>query len=259
MKNFSSKIPLGNNKYAYEQEPNFKVLGEELTDRVLSVWKPPSIFYHLKDGGHVAALRKHLENNHFSNFDVSRFFYRVTKNKILRSLIKHGFSFEDANFAASHSVVKSPDGYHLPYGFTQSPILASLVLHSSRAGKFLRRIDKDVAVSVYVDDIILSHHDDPKKLDETSRQLVEQFGLSGFPISEEKLQVCEPRITSFNVEIGYRHSVITDDRMSHFDEQIRENIDNPFSTEGIQRYVAAINDQQGREIGEMIKQASGRS
>jgi hypothetical protein len=56
---------------------------------------------------------------------------------------------------ASESVVKRPalDGFVLPYGFVQSPILASLALDKSKLGKLLRKLNgrTDITVSVYVD------------------------------------------------------------------------------------------------------------
>ena len=63
---------------------------------------------------------------------------------------------------ANASTVRPPDDekrYMLPYGFVQSPILASLALGESRLGKRLCTIAElpQTAVSVYVDDIIVSN------------------------------------------------------------------------------------------------------
>ena len=137
MKNYINRIPLGNNKFAYHQAPAFRELGLDLTERIYSHWKPPKIFFHHRNGGHVKAIARHLDNTYFSHLDVNRFFYRVRKNRIIKSLKKIGFSFEDANEAAAHSVVRTEEGFSLPYGFTQSTALASLCLDQSPCGKFL--------------------------------------------------------------------------------------------------------------------------
>jgi hypothetical protein len=110
MKNYISKIPLGNNKYAYQQEPDFRELGIRHIDLIKQKWSPPSNFYHVKAGGHVAALKCHLSNNLFSKIDLSRFYYRVTKNKIIRSLKRVGLSYATAAEIAAESVVLTEEG-----------------------------------------------------------------------------------------------------------------------------------------------------
>tara|TARA_R110002051_G_scaffold17387_3_gene51013 strand:- start:118 stop:900 length:783 start_codon:yes stop_codon:yes gene_type:complete len=258
LKNYVNKIPLGDNKFAYKQEPAFKVLGEELCERFYSKWTPPSIFYHHRNGGHIAALRKHLDNEHFSKFDISRYFYRISRNKIIRALKTCGFSFLEASEAAAHSVVNSGEGFNLPYGFTQSPLLASLCLNRSQAGEFLRRLDKDICVSVYVDDIIISHKDNPAKLAEVSEKLVERFNETGFPISEQKSAISKGEVTSFNIALSNNFMEITHERMVGFFNQVVEGMHNDDVLGGIYNYVLSVNPTQAAEIRSAIDRAKAR-
>lgn len=249
---------MGNGKFAYEQLPEFKALGEQICERVYDAWKPPSIFYHHRNGGHVAALRKHLDNKFFSRFDISQFFNRVTKNKIIRALKTCGFSFAEANYAAAHSVVRTELGFHLPFGFTQSPALASLCLNRSQAGQFLRKLDKDILISVYVDDIILSHKSDAAKLQAASEKLMEVFELFGFPIAKEKTVISEAKITAFNIELKNQSLILTPERLTQFFSQVVENWQDDQALDGIHNYVLSVNKNQGAEIGKSIERARSR-
>lgn len=253
-----NKIPLGDNKFAYKQEPAYKVLGERLCEKVYSKWTPPSIFYHHRNGGHIAALRKHLPNEHFSKFDISRFFYRISRNKIIRALKKCGFSFLEAREAAAQSVVNSGEGFDLPYGFTQSPLLASLCLNRSQAGEFLRGLDKDICVSVYVDDIIISNNDNPAELAEVSEKLISKFNDAGFPISQEKSIISLDEVSSFNITLSNNRMEITPDRMAEFQNQVAEGANNDDVLDGIHNYVRSVNPDQAVKILEVIERARTR-
>lgn len=250
MRNYISKIPLGGDKYAFHQNEDFVVLGKELSDEILRRWTPPKIFYHMRNGGHVAALNKHRSSVAFTHLDISRFFYRVSKNKIIKALKKSGFDFLSANQAAAESVVVDGDRKYLPYGFTQSPILASLCLFHSRAGKALMRAPKRLVVSVYVDDIIVSCADpkDARMLEDFSNSLVEKFSEAGFPISDEKKTISQHEITSFNIELSHNKMTIEKWRMDKFLEQIFDGKDNLNVLKGISNYVNSINPAQGAVV-----------
>ena len=252
MKNYSSKIPLGADKFAYEQVPSFKLLGEALSSRIYDAWQPPSIFYHHRNGGHIAVLDKHLQSDTFSRFDISQFFNRVTKNKIIKALKTCGFSLIKASEATAHSVVKTEAGFHLPYGFTQSPALASLCLNRSQAGKFLGKLDKDILVSVYVDDIILSHKNDPIKLRKVSENLIETFTSVGFPIAETKSVIAQPTITAFNIELHNNSMALTPERLIGFHNQVIAGWQSDDVLVGIYNYVLSVNAAQGAEIEHAI-------
>lgn len=254
MKNYISRIPLGDGKFAFHQAEGFRIAGEELANAILRNWDAPKIFYHMRNGGHVAALKKHTNSIQFTHLDISRFFYRISKNKIIRALQKTGFSFLEANEAASHSVVKQGAETFLPYGFVQSPILASLCLFHSGAGKHLMRAPKSLVVSVYVDDIVISCRSIEEKalLEDFSQQTLEKFDECGLPISSKKMVICEPEITSFNVHLKHKVMEISEERMNAFVHQVSENRENPDSLRGISSYVHSINADQGKIIDDEI-------
>src|SRR5690606_31651017 len=85
------------------------------------------------------------------------FFYSIARNRVARALQDVGVT--RARHYAKWSCVRNPYGdprYVLPYGFVQSPILATLVLNCSAVGSFLRSLPAHVTVAVYMDDISLS-------------------------------------------------------------------------------------------------------
>ncbi|WP_093030687.1 reverse transcriptase domain-containing protein [Roseovarius azorensis] len=233
-------------------------MGLDLTRRIYSLWTPPRIFFHHRNGGHVSAIARHLDNSYLSHLDINRFFYRIRKNRIIKSLKRIGFSFDDANEAAAHSVVKTEDGFSLPYGFTQSPVLASLCLDWSPCGAFLRKIPKEFRVSVYVDDIILSHANDRDALLALSNELVECFRSCGFPVSEDKMTLAETEIVSFNIRLSRGKLVITPDRIQEFYNQIALNFENDYVLDGIEGYVRTVNSAQADDVGAAIGRARAR-
>ncbi|MGH7455587.1 MAG: reverse transcriptase domain-containing protein, partial [bacterium] len=119
-----------------------------------------AFFFHLRKGGHVAALHEHRRNRYFARIDLKNFFYSISRNRVARAL--HEIDIPRAGFYAKFSCVKNPydeptcPTYALPYGFVQSPVLATLVLSRSVLGCYLRAIQSDVTLSVYMDDIAIS-------------------------------------------------------------------------------------------------------
>src|SRR5262249_22936156 len=112
---------------------------------------------------HVAALQAHLGSQIFFRVDIDDFFGSIKRSRITR-VLKPLFGYEQAREWAIASSVQFPGDPKrtiLPFGFVQSPLLASLCLRESALGRFLERVHKkgDVKVSVYVDDIVLSSSD----------------------------------------------------------------------------------------------------
>lgn len=135
-------------------------IGEDIKEKVQAAYEFEPFFYHLSSGGHVAALHAHRENEFFCKADIENFFYSVSKNRVVRTLREVGV--DRPKHYGKWSCVKNPydsPRYALPYGFVQSPILASLILSTSAVGRFLRQISNTVTVGVYVDDISLSSND----------------------------------------------------------------------------------------------------
>ena len=61
--------------------------GDATTQKVEESFEFDPIYYHLRAGGHVAALHSHRSNTHFARIDISRFFgpsSRSTFNSIGR-------------------------------------------------------------------------------------------------------------------------------------------------------------------------------
>ena len=134
-----------------------EAIGRELKAKVEAAINFEDIYYHLREGGHVAALHAHRDHRYFARVDIERFFYGISRNRVAREL--HGIGIEKAGYFAKWSCVKNPfeePRYALPYGFVQSPILATLVLTRSGVGAFLRGLPENVTASVYMDDIALS-------------------------------------------------------------------------------------------------------
>jgi hypothetical protein len=89
-------------------------------------------------------------------------------------VLKAFFSHDEALRIATASTVRHPDDNArriLPYGFIQSPLLASLVLHESTLGKYLDALHRDerFVVAVYMEDIIISGRGHGELLDVLAR------------------------------------------------------------------------------------------
>lgn len=151
---------------------------------------------------------------------------------------------------ASESVVKRPalDGFVLPYGFVQSPILASLALDKSRLGSYLRTLDgrKDLSVSLYVDDIILSS-DDERALSAAADQLCETADAALFPINSSKTYGPAIGIEAFNIALSHEALRITDARLAEFRNDYLAAT-SEFAKAGIMNYVSSVNLAQAREV-----------
>lgn len=151
---------------------------------------------------------------------------------------------------ASESVVKRPgDGaFVLPYGFVQSPILASLALDRSKLGNYLRSLHGkgDVTVSVYVDDIIISG-DDETRLREAALQLEQVANAAQFPLSAGKTEGPAVNVTAFNIELSHEMLRITDERLTLLrgDYQATESV---HCKAGIVSYIESVNPDQVPQV-----------
>ena len=251
MKNYFRKIPLGDGKFAYEQTPEARKEGENLVKQVFKRWDAPSFFFHMKAGGHVAALASHKKNCYFTKLDISRFYYNVTRAKLVRSLQKIGVPFEAAMYYAQISLVCDRGHRFLPYGFHQSPALSALVLDKSLAGRYLREAARKFTLSVYVDDIILSSRNS-EALAKSSDQLVQALHGSNFSINESKSKICSASCISFNVLIQENSTEITDQRLDQFKTQISEVNGKESVVQGILQYVHSISPEQAKDLAREV-------
>ena len=162
-------------------------------------------------------------------------------------LTKIGIPYEKAIDHAHVSLVYEDGRRFLPYGFHQSPVLSSLALDKSAAGQFLRKIDRDVSISVYVDDVILSSRE-RDSLMRATQGFTSALEEANFSINEEKTVLCGRKCNSFNVKLQSGSTEIVADRMNQFKLQIEESKGNGYVIQGILNYVFCINPEQAKEL-----------
>lgn len=220
--------------------------GYKIKKRIENVWDSPDIFYHLKKGGHVKALRNHLDKKYFLHLDIKDFFGHINRSRVTRSLKDH-LPYAEAREISMESTVRSPESsnskYILPFGFVQSPIIASVCFSKSAFFGKLRSLCKDgFTLSVYMDDIILSHNN-CDKLNEQMSSLKEASERSGFPLNEKKQEGPGECVTAFNVFLKQGELRIIPGKFDEFKNAYR-NSGNEFQRDGIESYVSSINPSQ---------------
>jgi hypothetical protein len=136
------------------------------------------------------------------------------------------------------SVVVESGSKVLPYGFRQSPVLATLALERSQLGSALIKLsDAGFLVSVYMDDILISG--ESKSLLETAALAVLQAAeLARFPLSEEKRAVAVPGVDTFNCHIEASDVTILDNRMEKFLKD--HDIATDLGKQAIENYIDAV-------------------
>jgi hypothetical protein len=220
--------------------------GKAIKHAINKRWHPPQNYFHLRTGGHVKALESHLNNSVFVHLDIQNFFGSISKSRVTRCL-KGLFSYAEARAIANISTVIHPDDKNLilPFGFVQSPILASLCLANSALGKCLHGLPKRFAglvVSVYVDDIILSCTNEAS-LKESISELKKCAEKSGFMLNPKKEEGPAPKITAFNIELSNQLLEVELERYRKFVSAFNES-DNDFQRDGIRSYVNSVNPTQ---------------
>lgn len=222
-------MPVQFQNYAYKYERKGKPIyapsrlgqqiGEDIKAQVESAHAFDDFVYHLrKKGGHVAALHAHRPHQFFARVDIRRFFYSIARNRVARQLRAIGIA--RAEHYAKWSCIKNPYGapsYALPYGFIQSPILATLVLMQSGVGTLLRnlRMQGAVMVTVYMDDISLSS-DDLSALQAAFDQLLARLTEAEFEISAAKTRNPGPAMDLFNCDVECGRTSVMDERIDLF-------------------------------------------
>ncbi len=212
-------------------------------------WRPPKNYFHLTNGGHVHAIRAHVHNASFAHLDIQDFFGHITASRVTRWLTPL-MGYPKARDFAKASTVAHPDHGRvvLPFGFVQSPILASLCLFHSALGRCLAELPKKlgVVVSVYMDDIILSaaHH----SILEQAVKLVDESSMrSALPIHPDKREGPAPNITAFNIALAHQSLRVEDDRWSSFLNAYQSS-ENEFVRRGIHSYVRSVNFEQANSL-----------
>lgn len=189
--------------------------GIEIKAAIEEHWSPPRNYFHLREGGHVEALKSHLENKYFIHLDIQDFFGSINRTRITRCL-KEMFGYAHARGLANLSTVVHPerDGrqFILPFGFVQSPLIASICLQKSALGTCLNRIkSQGITVSIYVDDIVISGPDGNDLLPLLS-EIKQAAKRAGFSLNASKEEGPSERISAFNIELSHQSLVIRHDR-----------------------------------------------
>lgn len=213
----------------------------------------PSYYFHYQKSGHIEAIKIHTKHKHFIRTDIKSFFPSISKNRIIRVLKKNfSYSFKDAARIAEGSTVSTGEGKtSLPYGFPQSPLLATLALYKSYLGKYLDELNKkkDILVSVYMDDIIISWDNDSLKVKDIKIKLLNASIKSKLFLNKEKNQTsCDKKpLNAFNILINkYNQLEISSKRIEKFKNQFSNGSE--ISKKAIIKYINLINEQQSLEI-----------
>lgn len=255
--NYSNKFQLKPGSWVFVPDAEARELGKDIVRWVRRRWRPPNYYYSYRKGGHVRAARVHIDSRYFVRIDIEKFYDNVTRTKISRSLKKIGFSYKDAFSIARDCVVRKPGSLtlSLPFGFIQSPIISALVMDASAIGTVLKDIKKSgVIVTVYVDDIILSHPESTDALNEAYIKLISSVALSGFKINQSKSTQVVEHISAFNIDIKYGDIRVSQDRMNLFLERLScASSDKVIS--GILSYIKSVNQTQ---LGESTCSDGGR-
>jgi hypothetical protein len=202
----------------------------------------------------VAALRAHQCNSVFLHLDIEDFFGCVTKNRITRCL-KPLVGYEKAREIARESVVFHPTEKNrlmVPYGFVQSQLLASICLAGSALGRYLIRLSDDsarAAISVYVDDIVISTRD-PRIAADIYAEIQEAATRARFRLRPKGSNEPTAEIRAFNILLREDSMFVADDRMNKFETALRDSSSDA-QKQGIVSYVGTINPTQARFLADM--------
>lgn len=205
-----------NGKPYYAPSEQGRSIGHKIKSEIEKKYTFDKFVYHFKDGSHILALHKHRENDYFCRVDIEKFFYSIRRNRIKRILKEYGLSKPE--FFSKWSTVKNPfegGGYVLPYGFIQSPILATLTLATSPIGKFIRSLDDRITSSVYMDDICLSSKD-KGAIESAFSGLLVSIDEAGFKLNNEKTRFPAPRIDIFSCSIENGNTEVLPNRIEEF-------------------------------------------
>ena len=161
-----------------------------------------------------------------------------------------GFSYADVENIIVNSTVRdeNSNSRYVPFGFVQSPIIATLTLHKSALGRFLKTqfLSREVKLSIYMDDIMLSSNS-KKALEKSMGALLEISAVSNFPLNLEKLVAPTENLEIFNISVSHKDMRITDEKFQEFEESVIQN-HSVEKVDGIVSYVLSVNIEQGKKL-----------
>ena len=249
------KFEIKPGSWVFVPTPQAIELGKQIKAALESQWTPPDYYFHLRDGGHVAALRMHIENTRFIHLDIKNFFGTINRSRVTRALKTH-FAYQQARNIAIQSTVRVPKTvpkeYMLPFGFVQSPIIASRCLSISHLGKYLDQLynNSDFQVSVYMDDIIISANSN-NLLESVLSTIKDKAEKSGFPLNADKEEGPANNVTAFNIKLSHNNLLIEDKRLKEFIVAYW-NSQSEHQMSGIMGYIESINEEQAMKVGPFL-------
>lgn len=226
--------------------------GKKIIQEIKEKWTIPSYYFHFQSGGHVSALNNHILHNYFIHYDICNFFSSINRSRITRCF-KKIFPYHKARSIAIESSVRQPDvnppKYILPFGFPQSPIIASYCLRMSGLGVLLEKIsrDKDFSLSVYMDDIIISSNN-IDRIKEKSLLIETKSKKSNFFFHhylDENLNLKQTE--AFNIILKNKEIVISNEKFKDFQNRYQICLNENKRT-GISSYIKSVNIEQYEEI-----------
>lgn len=246
-----NRFELKKGKWIYEPSRTARENGIRIVNRIESIWDKPEYFYHFKNGGHVQAIKASVHNDFFAVLDIKAFFSSISRTRVTRTL-KGYLGYEDARNIAKESTIKNIESnkhsHSLPYGFIQSPILASICLNKSSLGLEMNRCSetKDISIAVYVDDIILSSKSQ-KSLDTWVERLKAAAVKSKFTLVADKKTRNARSAVAFNIIFSKQTLQITPERFHEFkDTYIKSESEK--QRHGIASYIATVNISQATSL-----------
>lgn len=236
-------------RWVFHPSPEAKEIGAKIKTQVERGWIAPDYFFHLRAGGHVRALQVHLGQTSFLHIDIQDFFGCVNRSRVTRCLTPQ-FGYVNARQMANDSTVRHPADlgkFILPYGFVQSPLLASLAFDQSKLGNCLSKLrGKGYCVSVYVDDIIISAGSD-NALYACWPEIQSAAERSKFVLNQAKQQGPGPIVTAFNIELTHSGLSLQSGRFNEF-KCAYQATSNPHERDGIFGYVQTVNPSQAARL-----------
>ncbi|WP_445946674.1 reverse transcriptase domain-containing protein [Shewanella sp.] len=251
---WTEKYQIKSGKWIYVPTAQVKLYGRLIIEQLKNEWLIPDFYFHLQKGGHVRALKKHKANYFFASLDLSDFFGSMSRTRLTRSL-KSVFKYDIARTIAKASTVphwrENEHSHSIPYGFSQSPILASICLEKSTLGKALNecRLDINVTITVYMDDIILSSSHD-FYVTGWLEYIKEASLKSQLVLNAKKESSVANKIQVFNIELSHDSLKITDARFDKFNQIYKES-SSENQRHGIAGYVSTVNSQQLAQLNDI--------
>lgn len=245
---WASRFELKPDTWVFVPTKTSMKIGREIKRAIEARWDVPPNYYHLLAGGHVEALRIHTENTWFIHLDIKNFFGSINRSRITRCL-KNLFGYSCAREITNLSTVIHPNRseFILPFGFVQSPIIASICLYKSALGNCLQSLRKSgLTVSVYVDDLIISS-DTLEAAVEALTAIKHNAERSEFELNHEKEEGPAPKITAFNIDLSKNRIAVEPNRLKAFSEAFL-GATSEHQQRGIIGYVDSVNSDQATKI-----------